>query len=520
MPTPAGTIVTRREFGIGALAVSAAPLAASASATTIPTTDDRYRPQIHYAPPKGFMNDPNGLVYAGSEYHLFYQFNPGANVAGNVRWGHAVSKDLLNWRTLPEAVPVTARGMAFSGSAVIDAHNSSGLFDDRPGGGMVAIFTRASDTAQVQDLASSTDGGRHFTMFAGNPVLAVGSTSFRDPKLLWHAATQRWVMAVVRAREHHVIFYASADLKVWREVGRFDNAGLLGIDYECPDLVELPVEGGGMRWVLFVSINPGAPQGGSAVQYFVGDFDGSRFVPDDAVTRLADFGQDFYALQTYSGVVGTPVAIAWMSNWLYTNDVPFSRSRGAMTLPRLLSLRRRGNDWRLLQNPISLDSIAARTLVKGSVATKVGTPIDIPIPPGSAVELTGTIDAKPGAVVRIVFTNGSGEKLVAGFETGNYPGFFLDRGGARGFDHRHFVNRFAWAAPSETHRADLRLILDRTSLELIGLGGEASGTILHYFEHAPDRMQIVVDGAPAALSDFHVRALHPIASATEMAISS
>jgi levanase len=301
--------MTRRDLGIAGLATA---MVATVARGAAPDEVDRYRPQVHYSPAKGFMNDPNGLIFHQGEYHLFYQHNPFEAKAGHVHWGHAVSPDLLRWRELPIALGETAAGQAFSGSAVYDRDNTSGLFPNKAGG-LVAVYTRASDTRQAQEIATSTDRGRTFKAYPGNPVLDVDSSSFRDPKVLWHAPTNAWVMAVVRSREHRVMFFASPDLKRWAEVGSFGHAGLLGVDYECPDLVEVPVEGGGTRWVLFVSINPGAPLGGSAVQYFVGRFDGRRFEAEDSVMRLADFGQDFYALQTFADVDGPPVAIAWMS---------------------------------------------------------------------------------------------------------------------------------------------------------------------------------------------------------------
>lgn len=504
--------ITRR--GFGALGIGAVIAGGAASASPIRPDKQRYRPTIHYAPAKGFMNDPNGLIFHEGEYHLFYQHNPFEAKAGHVHWGHAVSPDLVRWRELPVALTETAAGQAFSGSAVFDRDSTSGLFGN--GGGLVAIYTRASAEKQTQEIATSTDRGRTFRPYAGNPVLDVNSSSFRDPKVFWHEPTLRWIMTVVRSREHRVLFYGSTDLKRWAELGSFANAGLLGTDYECPDLVEVPVEGGGSRWVLFVSINPGAPLGGSCVQYFVGSFDGQTFRAEDSVTRLADFGQDFYALQTYADAPGPPVAIAWMSNWLYCNEVPYSGARGAMTLPRRLGLRRRANDWRLLQTPIELDPVASRTLIDLPHAKGSGSLAAVALPPGDAVEVSMRVAASPGALVSVRFRNSGGEALTAGFDAGNYPGFFLDRGGAHGFSHRYFVDRFSWAAPPETRETDLHLVLDRTSLELFGLGGEACGTIQHYFDAAPDRLEIAAEGAPVAVTNLRVRTLRPMAAGLEV----
>ena len=495
--------ITRRVLGGLGAAAAFAPSFASAQRTP---ASDQYRPQVHYTPAKGFMNDPNGLIFHQGEYHLFYQHNPFAAKAGHVHWGHAVSPDLLHWRELPMALGETAAGQAFSGSAVYDRNNTSGLFPSGAGG-LVAIYTRASDTRQTQEIATSTDRGRTFTSYPGNPVLDVRSSSFRDPKVLWHGPSKRWIMTVVRSSEHRVVFYASPDLKRWDELGSFGHAGLLGIEYECPDLVEVPVEGGGTRWVLFVSINPGAPLGGSAVQYFVGHFDGRRFEAEDGATRLADFGQDFYALQTYADVDGPPVAIAWMSNWLYCNDVPASPSRGAMTLPRRLTLRRRADDWRLIQTPVSLDPLAGAAILSEARPRRTGVIASATLPPGTAIEVVLRIEADPGAMLTVRLRNAAGETLSASFDAGTYPGFLIDRGGTRGFRHRYMVDRAIWSAISGTTRTDMRLIVDRTSIELFGMDGEASGTMLQYFAAPPDSIEVVAEDGAVALPALSVRNL-------------
>ena len=498
---PSGSL-TRRSLGGLGIAAAFAPTLASSQRTPKPAN---YRPHIHYSPAKGFMNDPNGLIFHQGEYHLFYQHNPFEAKAGHVHWGHAVSPDLLHWRELPIALGETAAGQAFSGSAVYDRDNSSGLFPSHTGG-LVAIYTRASDAKQAQEIATSTDRGRTFTVYPGNPVLDVGSASFRDPKVLWHAPTRRWVMVVVRSREHRVMFYASPDLKRWSEVGSFGHAGLLGVDYECPDLVEVPVEGGGTRWVLFVSINPGAPLGGSAVQYFVGTFDGRRFEAEDGAFRLADFGQDFYALQTFADVEGAPIAIAWMSNWLYCNDVPASPSRGAMTLPRRLTLRRQADDWRLVQLPVPLDGIAGASILSGARSRRSGVLESAALPPGTAFEVALRIEADPGAILTVRLSNTAGETLAASFDAGTYPGFRVDRS-TRGFRHRYMVDRAIWSAPPGTTATDMRLIVDRSSIELFGMSGEASGTMLQYFASPPDRLELLAEGG-VALPELRVRSLH------------
>jgi sucrose-6-phosphate hydrolase SacC (GH32 family) len=244
---------------------------------------DPYRPVYHYAPARNWMNDPNGLVYLDGEYHLFYQYNPSGPEWGNIGWGHAVSRDLATWDELGLAIPGAGEEMIFSGSAVVDTENTSGF--GKPGTpAMVAIYTSARSGVQAQSLAYSIDRGRTWTRHADNPVLDVGLSDFRDPKVFWYAPKRQWVMSVVRSLERKVSFYASDDLRSWRHLSDFGPAGAVGGVWECPDLIELSVEGrpGETVWMLTVSLNPGGASGGSGAQYFLGHFDGTRFTPDAA----------------------------------------------------------------------------------------------------------------------------------------------------------------------------------------------------------------------------------------------
>ncbi|NAZ82387.1 glycoside hydrolase family 32 protein [Kineococcus sp. R8] len=265
-----------------------------------PVRDEALRPQVHYTPAANWMNDPNGLVYHQGEYHLFYQYNPLGDQWGNMSWGHAVSTDLVHWEELPVAIPFTDQEHVFSGSVVVDVAGTSG-FGTPEEPAMVAVYT-SLDTAtgrQAQSLAYSTDRGRTFTKFPGNPVLDVGSKEFRDPKVFWYAPGGYWVMAVTLSTERKVQFYRSADLRSWEHLSDFGPANAVDGVWEMPDLFELPVDGdpARKRWVLVVNLNPGSVAGGSGAQYFVGDFDGRRFTTEDAVASdglppgrvLADF---------------------------------------------------------------------------------------------------------------------------------------------------------------------------------------------------------------------------------------
>ncbi|MFI6359813.1 GH32 C-terminal domain-containing protein [Streptomyces sp. NPDC050743] len=280
-------------------ALSATPLAPRALAADTPPYSETYRPQFHFTPEKNWMNDPNGLVYYKGEYHLFYQYNPNGNSWGDMSWGHAVSTDLVHWKQLPLALPYDDKEMVFSGSAVVDWNNTTG-FGTKENPPMVAIYTSYhKDTGvQAQSIAYSTDRGRTWTKYQGNPVLDIGSREFRDPKVQWYAPTKSWLMTVSLSTEHKVRFYSSKNLKDWQPLSEFGPAGATGGVWECPDLFPLAVDGNKqtIKWVLVVNINPGGVTGGSGAQYFVGDFDGKKFTADDKGTYTPPTGtvmQDF-----------------------------------------------------------------------------------------------------------------------------------------------------------------------------------------------------------------------------------
>ncbi len=307
------------------------------------------------------MNDPNGLVFYEGEYHLFYQHYPDSTVWGPMHWGHAVSTDLIHWEHLPIALYPDSLGYIFSGSAVVDWKNTSGLGStEQPP--LVAIFTyhnAAGERAgkidyQTQGIAYSLDKGRTWTKYDHNPVLAnPGIIDFRDPKVAWNEVSNQWVMTL--AVKDHIEFYGSPDLKKWNKLSEFGKSlGAHGGVWECPDLFPLKDEAGNTHWVLFVSINPGGPQGGSATQYFVGDYDGKNFIPQDTLTRWIDYGADNYAGVTWSDIPamdGRRLFIGWMSNWQYANVVPTKAWRSATTLPREVVLNKKDQIFELKFKP-------------------------------------------------------------------------------------------------------------------------------------------------------------------------
>ncbi|HXY40334.1 MAG TPA: glycoside hydrolase family 32 protein, partial [Vicinamibacteria bacterium] len=357
--------------------------AAAAPVGDAPWYREPFRPQFHFTPERNWTNDPNGLVFFEGEYHLFYQKNPFGDRWGHMSWGHAVSRDLVHWQHLPVAITEEGGVMAFSGSAVVDWRNTSGLGQGRQPP-LVAVYTghHAEKPLQDQRLAFSNDRGRTWTRYARNPVLDIGETNFRDPKVFWHAPSGRWVMAVAWPKQRKVRFYASPDLESWSHLSDFGPAGATAGDWECPDLFPLAVEAspGERRWVLIVNLNPGGPAGGSGTQYFVGDFDGRRFVADATPSREGaplwlDHGPDFYATVTWSDVPerdGRRLALGWMSNWQYAAEAPTSPWRGAMTVPRELVLRRTPEGLRVAQRPVrelaSLRRAAPSTFAGGTLA--------------------------------------------------------------------------------------------------------------------------------------------------------
>ena len=314
------------------------------SAAALFAADSYYeplRPRYHFSPAKNWTNDPNGLVYYKGEYHIFYQYNPFGDKWGHMSWGHAVSPDMVHWKHLPVALAEENGVMIFSGSVVVDP-NSSGLC--AASDCLVAIYTGHTEKRQTQHIAVSNDRGRTWTKYSGNPVLDLQLKDFRDPKVL--RAGANWVMVVALPDQHKVRFYKSGNLKTWELLSEFGPAGATGGNWECPDLFEL-----GGQWVLSVNLMPGGPQGGSANQYFVGQFDGVKFVNSNTPDTVlwADYGADWYASTSFYGVTdGRRIWIGWLSNWLYANDEPTAPFRGVQSFPRALSLR----DGRLVQQPI------------------------------------------------------------------------------------------------------------------------------------------------------------------------
>jgi fructan beta-fructosidase len=460
-----------------------------------------FRPAFHFTPERNWMNDPNGMVFFEGEWHLFYQYNPFGDKWGHMSWGHAVSRDLVHWEELPLALAEEDGVMIFSGSAVVDWQNTSGFGrDGKPP--LVALYTGHREGHQDQRIAYSNDRGRTWTK--AGVVLDVGKADFRDPKVFWHAPTSRWVMTVALSPEHKVEFYASPDLKRWTRTGEFGPAGSTGGIWECPDLFPLAVEGGGTRWVLIVNLNPGAPAGGSGAQYFVGDFDGQRFVAEgDVATPLwADYGADFYAGVSWSDVPaadGRRVWLGWMSNWLYAQEVPTSPWRSAMTVPRALALRRTNDGLRLVQRPVAeletLRAGAVRSFAGGSLAEAgrwLAAQRDLPMLLDVELRLGGMSKAQP-------FTFAIGTERDESLALTVDPAarrLSLDRtrSGAVNF-HKEFPAVHTAPLRLDGDELVLRLLLDAASLELFAQEGETVMTEIFFPAGRERRLTLTSSGA-------------------------
>jgi fructan beta-fructosidase len=351
--------------------------------------DEPYRPQVHFSPRVHWTNDPNGLVYFHGEYHLFFQFNPFGDVWGHMSWGHAVSTDLLHWKELPVAIPEKDGQMVFTGSVVVDRANTSGFCaKDKPC--LVAVYTGyetlAHGTRQNQNLAYSLDDGRTWTRYANNPVLDLNLADFRDPSVSWDEKEKHWRMAVSLPTQHKIRFYASPDLRHWALLSDFGPAGDIDGDWECPDLLPIPAEkGSGHLWALKVGLNPGAPQGGSGEQYFLGHFDGRRFVLSNAPGSHGwmNYGKDDYCAISFNDLPQgeQPIVIGWMSNWQYAAKLPTSPWRGQMSMPRRLSLYRDRAGLSIRQEPITAPLRADHPIIlpteQGTISKDIQAPFEL-----------------------------------------------------------------------------------------------------------------------------------------------
>jgi len=439
---------------------------------------EHYRPQVHFSPREHWTNDPNGLVYSHGEYHLFFQFNPFGDEWGHMSWGHAVSLDLLHWRELPVAIPELGNEMVFTGSVVVDRKNTSG-FCARGPECLVAIYTGhrtgSGEVRQTQNLAYSLDDGRTWTRYAQNPVLDLHMADFRDPSVSWDEEERHWLMAVSLPKEHKVRFFASPDLKQWTQLSDFGPAGDVDGDWECPDLLRVPADNGtGDAWALKVGLNPGAPQGGSGEQYFLGNFDGTHFVASNAPGShgWTNYGKDDYCAISFNNLPPRekPVLVGWMNNWQYAAKLPTSPWRGQMSLPRRLSLLKDQAGLAIRQEPITAPLRRQHRAIRPTDSTEISRaeepPFELDLQFGNPFE----------QVLGIRLYTDAGHWTEIGFDRGKRE-FYTDRTQSGIAITPDFPGKTI-APLVEDRPYDLKVIVDRSSIEAFAQNGTIAMTNL------------------------------------------
>lgn len=452
---------------------------------------ETYRPVYHHTPVYGWMNDPNGMFYKDGVYHLYFQYNPYGSMWANMTWGHSTSTDLTHWTYEGTAIVPDAWGAIFSGSCVVDKDNTAGFGK----GAVVAFYTSAKSTpwgdVQSQSMAYSLDNGKTFIKYEHNPILTSNERDFRDPKVFWYAPGKHWVMMLAVGQEMQI--YSSGNLKEWKKESSFGAMqGAHGGVWECPDLVEVAVEGSKeKKWVLICNLNPGGPFGGSAAQYFVGSFDGKKFVNESPTqTKWLDWGKDNYATVTWSNApAGRCIALGWMSNWQYANNVPTTQYRSANTLARDLTLYRAGGELYLKSKPspeikkaraeekkISTFEVKGNYEVASLLADNKG-----------AYEIEMTIENKGTSKIDFSLMNEKGEKVAMYYDVVRKQ-FVMDRSasGIVGFS-RDFP-AVTVAPVRNTDQIHLRLFIDRSSVEAFGEDGEYVMTNLVFPAEPYNRM--------------------------------
>jgi len=457
---------------------------------------EKYRPQIHFSPKEHWMYDPNGMVYFNGIYHLFFQYYPAASVWGPMHWGHAISEDLVHWKQLPIAIYPDKLGYIFSGSVVVDSANTSGFgIGGKPP--LVAIFTQHdtagehahTDTFQNQSIAYSNDGGMTWVKYNGNPVLKnPGISDFRDPKVMWYGAGNKWIMTL--AVKDHITFYSSRDLKNWKEESEFGkDIGAHGGVWECPDLFAFD-DNGKQVWALLVSVNPGGPNGGTATQYFIGEFNGTTFTPFNNNTKWIDYGPDDYAGVTYSNTGERRIFIGWMSNWSYGQLVPTETWRSAMTLPRNLNLMRIGNEFYITSNPVvELNYIAGKQTTINKIT--VNPPVDLSQQiKNFRLPAKIDFDVAQAKSFSVVFSNENKEMLTIGYdETAKH--YYINRkeSGETSFE-KSFAGEHTAPPISGATNIHLTIIADVSSVELFADDGLSVMTEIFFPSKPYDQVQL------------------------------
>lgn len=478
---------------------------------------EQHRPQYHFSPRAHWMNDPNGMIYYKGTYHLFFQYYPDGSTWGPMHWGHATSKDMVHWQEQPIALYPDSLGYIFSGSAVLDSKNTSGLGKNGQVP-LVAIFTHHNPRLEkektgkheYQSIAYSLDEGKTWTKYAGNPVLPnPGISDFRDPKVRWFEPAKKWIMTL--ATKDHITFYSSPNLKDWAKESEFGKTiGAHGGVWECPDLFPLQ-HNGKQVWVLIVNINPGGPNGGSSTQYFVGDFDGKTFTPFSTDTKWMDYGADNYAGVTFANTGSRTILMGWMSNWQYANVVPTSPWRSANTIPRELGLKEVNKELFLTSTPVKeLDVLNGTGFTVNKLAVK------------GQYDLTAKANNESGLFrlelatqkvddFSIVLANAEGNELVIGYDK-KANEYYVDRSKSgtidfeKGFGKRHTAPRL-----STTPTISLTVMADVASVELFADNGLTVMTDI-FFPEKPMNKLYLKSATGITVSNITYKTLKPALS--------
>lgn len=470
---------------------------------------EKYRPAFHHTPLYGWMNDPNGMFFKDGVWHLCYQWNPYWSKWQNLSWGHSTSKDLMHWEHYGPVLTPDALGMVFSGSSVVDKDNTAGFGNDA----VIALFTSA-DASQVQSLAYSTDGGYNFTHYKGNPVIAYHRES-RDPNMFWDKENKQWVLMLASALDHEMLVFTSPDLKTWTLQSSFGKGfGAQNGVWECPDLMELPIEGtDSTKWVLICNINPGGPFGGSAVQYFTGDFDGKTFICDDSAetTKWLDYGKDNYAAVSFSNAPDNrKVLIGWMSNWQYANEVPTMQYRSANTLPREVSVFRHTDGKYYVASVPSpeINTLRAKPIKHGGKNLGSAT-YALPKENAGICEIVATFNLKDGNKAEMTLSNAHGEKVVMTLDP-KADTFAMDRtaSGLTDFS-EHFPAVTVAPAYNNSSEYTVRIFIDRSSIEAFGADGHFSMTNLVFPNSPYTTLTVSAPTGKARLEGLTIYPLNP-----------
>lgn len=464
---------------------------------------EKHRPQLHYSAPRNWLNDPNGLVWHDGRFHLFYQYNPTGNSWGNMHWGHAVSRNLVEWEQRPLALfaaPETI-GYMFSGCAVVDTHNTCGLAAAGETA-LVAIYTNCTkEGVQAQSLAYSVDGGDTWRQYDKNPVLPnPGIRDYRDPKVFWHTPTGKWVM--VLAVKDHVALYTSADLRDWQLQSRFgQQSGSHAGVWECPDLFPVSTQDGQQRWVLVVSVCTEHAARSESVQYFVGEFNGTEFVRLQPGELWLDYGADNYGAVTWDGIPhadGRRIMIGWMNSWKYAREAPTFPWSGHMTLPRELLLVEGDGGYELASMPVrEVEQLRERTLsvgpllvrdprVQGVFASLSAELLD--------VQLQFSWSAADCQPFGLRFFSGAGEVLVVEIDIGARS-LTVDRTQiGRQPSNPKFTGRLTAPMRLADNTLALRVIKDRTSVEVFAGQGQTVVSANFFPDETLNMVALYADG--------------------------